>query len=108
MNRRFVALLVVLAIALQGPSLAYASAAAAKTMPAPCAGHMLCDPCSNNSCCPEGMLPGTCSAGGIVFTGMPSMIVPPSVASSNLLPFTSDSPAFATERPSPLLRPPIA
>jgi hypothetical protein len=108
MNRRLVALVVVVAIAFQGPSLAYASAAAAKTMPASCAGHQLCDPCGNNSCCPEGMLPGACYAGGTVFTGMPSAMILPSGASANLLPFTSDSVAFATERPSPLLRPPIA
>jgi hypothetical protein len=107
MSRRLVALLFVLAIALQGPSLAYASAAAAKTMPAACAGHMLCDPCGNNSCCPDGMLPGACFAGGIAFTGMPSAMVFPSAAPSNLLPFISDASAFATERTSPLLRPPI-
>jgi len=107
MNRRLVALLVVLAIAWQGPSLAYASATGAKTMPASCAGHLLCDPCGNDSCCPQGMLPGACYAGGTVFTGMPSATIPPSEALSSLLPFIADSVAYATERPSPLLRPPI-
>ena len=107
MNRRLVGLLVVLAIAWQGPSLAYASATGAKTMPASCAGHLLCDPCGNNSCCPQGMLPGACYAGGPVFTGMPSAMTLPGAAPSSLLPFIADSVAYATERPSPLLRPPI-
>lgn len=107
MNRRLVALLVVLAIAWQGPSLAYASAAATKTMPASCAGHLLCDPCGSNSCCPQGVLPGACYAAGTVFTGMPSAVILPTAAPSNLLPFITDSVAYATECPSPLLRPPI-
>jgi hypothetical protein len=107
MNRRLVVLLVALAIAWQGPSLAYASAAAAKTMPASCVGHLLCDPCGNNSCCPQGLVPGACYAGGTVFTGMPSATILPNAAPSNLLPFIPDCVAYATERPSPLLRPPI-
>jgi hypothetical protein len=108
MNRRLVALLVVLAISLQGPSLAYAAAAAAKTMPASCAGHVLGQSGSDDSCCPQGMLPGVCCAGGLVLTGMPSAPVTLPAVPLHLLPSPSGAAPFATERPSPLLRPPIA
>lgn len=108
MNRRLVALLVVLAISLQAPSLAYAAAAAAKTMPASCAGHVLGQSDNDNSCCPQGMLPGVCCAGGLVLTGMPSVPVTLASVPLHLLPSAAGSVPFATERPSPLLRPPIA
>ena len=107
MNRRFVGLLVVLAISLQGPSLAYAAAAAAKAMPASCASHILGQSGSDNSCCPQG-LTGVCCAGGLVVTGMLSAPVTLPAAPLHLAPFASGSVPFATERPSPLLRPPIA
>jgi hypothetical protein len=106
--RRFVALLVVLAISLQGPSLAYAAAAAAKAMPAACAGHVLGHTGNDDSCCPQGILPGLCCAGGLVLTGMPSAALTLPSVSLHLLPSASGSVAFATERPAPLLRPPIA
>jgi len=109
MNRRFVALLVVLAISLQGPSLAYAAALTAKTMPAACAGQVLGHSgTDDSSCCPQGILPGLCCAGGLVFTGMPSAPITLLSVSLHLLPAASGSVAFATERPAPLLRPPIA
>jgi len=108
MNRRLVALLVVLAISLQGPSLAYAAAAAAKTMPASCASHILGQSGSDDSCCPQGTLPGVCCAGGLVLTGMTSAPVTLRAMPLHLLPSPSGSTPFATERPSPLLRPPIA
>ena len=107
MNRRFVGLLVVLAISLQGPSLAYAAAATAKTMPASCASHILGQSASDNSCCPQSM-PGVCCAGGLVVTGMLPAPVTLAAAPLHLLPTRSGSVPFATERPSPLLRPPIA
>lgn len=107
MKRRLVAFLVVLAIGLQGPTFAYADAAAAKTMPASCAGHMLAHHGSQTCCCPEALLPGVCCAGGLVLSGMASATVPPPATLSRLLPVSSGSVAFATERPSPPLRPPI-
>jgi hypothetical protein len=108
MNRRFVGLLVVLAISLQGPTLGYAAAAAAKTMPASCASHILGQGGSDNACCPQGLLPGVCCAGGLTLTGMPSAPVTLPAAPLHLLPSPSGSVPFATERPSPLLRPPPA
>ena len=108
MNRRLVALLVVLAISLQGPSLAYAAAAAAKTMPASCAGHVLGQSGGDDACCPQGLLPGVCCAGGLALTGMPSAPVTLPAVPLHLLPSPSGAAPFATERPSPLLRPPIA
>jgi hypothetical protein len=106
MNRRLVALLVVLAISLQGPSLAYA--AAAKMMPASCAGHVLDHSGNNDSCCPQGVLPGLCCAGGLVLTGLPSTQMTLPLVSSSRMPPVSGSVAFATERATPLFRPPIA
>jgi hypothetical protein len=107
MNRRLVALLVVLVISLQGASLAYAAAAAAKTMPTSCADHILGQSGSDNSCCPQGMA-GVCCAGGLALTGMPSAPVTLPAAPLHLLLSRSGSVPFTTERPSPLLRPPIA
>jgi hypothetical protein len=109
MNRRFVAFLIMLAIGLQGPSIAYAAAVTAKTMPLACAGHTV----GQNSphycpCCPQGSAPGLCCAGGIVFTGMPSALVIPLMVPIYRMPAASGFVAFATERPTPLLRPPIA
>jgi hypothetical protein len=109
MNRRFVAFLVVLAISLQGPSLSYAAAFTAKTMPAACAGHVLGHTGNDDSsCCPQGIAPGCCCAGGLALTGMASAPIAVPAAPLHLLPVTLGSVAFATERPAPLLRPPIA
>jgi hypothetical protein len=108
MNRRFVVLLVVLAISLQGPSFAYAAALSAKTMPAACAGQVLGHSgADDSSCCPHGILPGLCCAGGLVFTGMPSAPLALLSVSLRLMPAASGSVAFTTELPAPLLRPPI-
>jgi hypothetical protein len=65
----------------QGPSLAYAAAAAAKTMPASCASHILGQSGNDDSCCPQSM-PGVCCAGALVVTGMPSapVTLPPEFA----------------------------
>ena len=108
-NRRFVAFLIVLAIALQGPSLAYAAAVTAKTMPAGCAGHTFGHSGDDNRpCCPQGSAPGLCCTGGIVFTDMPSALVVALIVPVYRMPAASGFVAFATERPTPLLRPPIA
>jgi hypothetical protein len=107
-NRRFVAFLIMLAIGLQGPSLAYAAAVAAKTMPTGCAGHVLGQNGQDDSCCPQGVAPGLCCAGGLVFSGMPSALGLPLSGRIYFLPTVSGSVAFASERPTPLLRPPIA
>jgi hypothetical protein len=107
MNRRFVAFLIMLVIALQGPSFAYAGAVSAKTMPARCAGHTLGQN-GHGSCCPQGSAPGLCCAGGIVVTGMPSALLIPLIIPVYRMPAASGFLAFATERPTPLLRPPIA
>jgi hypothetical protein len=109
MNRRFVAFLIMLAVALQGPGLAYATAVSAKTMPTGCAGHTLGQSGHDNCpCCPQGSVPELCCAGGIVFTGMPSALVIPLTIPVYRMPAASGFVAFATERPTPILRPPIA
>jgi hypothetical protein len=107
MKPRFVAFLIMLAIGLQGPSLAYAAAVTAKTMPAACAGHTLDQNGQDNClCCPQGSAPGLCCS-GIVFTGLPSALVFPITIPVYRTPAASGFVAFATERPTPLLRPPI-
>ena len=108
-NRRFVAFLIVLAIALQGPSLAYAAAVTAKTVPAGCVGHAFGHSGDDSRpCCPQGSAPGLCCTGGIVFTDMPSALVVALIVPVYRMPAASGFVAFATERPTPLLRPPIA
>lgn len=108
-NRRFVAFVIMVAMGLQGPSLAYASAVTTKTMPPACAGQMVaqngCDGCP---CCPPGSGPGVCCTGGLVFTGIPSALIVPLVVPVYRLPAAPGFVGFATERPTPLLRPPIA
>lgn len=108
-NRRFVAFVIMLVIGLQGPSLAYASAVTTKTMPPACAGQAMgqngCDGCP---CCPAGSAPGACCTGGIVFTGLSSALVIPLIVPVYRLPAAAGFVGFATERPTPLLRPPIA
>ena len=109
MNRRFVAFLMVVAISLQGPSLAYAAAATAKTMPAGCASHTLAQNSHDDCpCCPQGSASGFCCAGAIVFTGMPTALVLPIIIPVYRMPAASGFVAFATECPTPPLRPPIA
>jgi hypothetical protein len=108
MNRRFVWLLVMLAIALQGPILAYAGVASAKTMAAPCTGHALSQSGNDDSsCCPQRIAPGVCCAGGTVLTAIPSALPMPPMVPSRFVPSASGSVAFATQRSIPLLRPPI-
>jgi hypothetical protein len=97
-----------LAIGLQGPSLAFAGTVTANTVPPTCAGHLLGQSGIDDSCCPQGIVPGLCCAGGLVLTGLPSTPIALPWVSSRLVPPTSGSVAFATERPTPLLRPPIA
>src|ERR1700687_2732218 len=98
-----------LAIGLQGPILAYAGTVTAKTMPAGCAGHTLGQSTNaDSSCCPQGIAPGLCCAGGLVLTGIPSAPVTRPAQRLHLSPPASGPVAFATERPTPLIRPPIA
>jgi hypothetical protein len=109
MSCRFVAFVIMLAIGLQGPSLAYAAAVTSKTMRSDCASHMVDQSGhTNESCCPDNLSPGLCCAGGVVFGGTPTLLLTRISIPAHLLPPDSGSVAFATERPSPPLRPPIA
>ena len=108
-NRRFVLFLVMLALGLQGPSLAY-TASMAKFAPAPCAGYTLGHGGAHDasSCSPQGAAPGLCCAGGVVLSGIPSAIITTPSIPVQVRPPASASVALATERPAPLLRPPIS
>jgi hypothetical protein len=106
MNRRVIALLIVLAVSVQGPSLAYAAVATA-TMPAACHDHLPANGGNDSSsCCPQGLLPGACCSGGLVLAGSAPLALMPLPV--RLPPIAARSVPMATERPAPLLRPPIA
>jgi hypothetical protein len=110
MNRRLVALLIVLAMALQGPILAYAvtmtAAGSALAMPANCCpGHGSDHSNYESSCCPAGLLAGACCA-GVGTAILPSHVSLPAPP-LHLLPWDSGSVWYATESPGPQLRPPI-
>jgi hypothetical protein len=107
MSRRFVPLVVLVAISLQGPILAYAGAVTAKTVTPACAAHLPGHDGADDSCCPQGILPGLCCAGGLVLTAVPSAAVTVPAVPLHLMPLPAGFVAFATERPAPLLRPPI-
>jgi len=84
---RFVAFLIMLAIGLQGPSLAYAAAVTAKTMPRSCAGQLLGQGSQDeSSCCPQGIAPGLCCPGGVVLSGPPGVFAARPAIRARLLP----------------------
>jgi hypothetical protein len=108
MSRRIVTFLVIIAISLQGPSLAYSAALTTKAMPTGCASYLLGQNGHDNSpCCPDTLNAGLCCSGGVVFGGAPSLLVTHISLPARLLPPDAGSVAFATERPAPPLRPPI-
>jgi hypothetical protein len=106
MSRRFIALLVVLVMGLQGPILAFA---AASPMAAGhcCPGHQ--SGTAGNGCtsCPAGVLAATCCATNSVTTAMLSSPVSLLASPSGHLLPESGSVSFATENPAPQFRPPI-
>ena len=101
MNRRLVALLIVLAIGLQGPILAYADTVTAGHSANCCLGHG-CGQTSEGSspCCPAGGPTATCHTGSAVLSS-------PSALPLQFLTSESGSVPFATESLGPELRPPI-
>jgi len=107
MSRRFIALLVVLVMGLQGPILAFAAAATTTVTAHCCPGHD--SGIAGNGCspCPAGVLAGTCCAGSPVFTARLDSQIPIFMPASTLLLSQSDSIAFVTESPTPNFRPPI-
>jgi hypothetical protein len=112
MNRRFVALLLVFAIGLQAPIVAYAAAViptgSALTTPADCPGRVPGHSNTDTSCCTQGALASACCAGSIVFATVVSFpVLPPALAGAPA-PAAAHSVSFATESPGPELRPPIA
>src|ERR1700739_1592687 len=112
MNRRLIASLIVLAIGLQGPILAYATTAisAVSTMTTPadcCPGHE--SGLAGNGCssCLAGVVAGECCGGSVVFAAILGSHISLLAPLLHLLPSESGSVSFATERPGPQLRPPI-
>ena len=106
MNRRLIVLLVVLAVGLQGPILAYAAGSTTAAEHC-CPGHDSGNAGNECTSCPAGLLAGACCVGSAFFTAMLdsqiSLLIPP----SSLLPSESGSVSFATESPTPQFRPPI-
>jgi len=106
MSRRFIALLVVLVMGLQGPIVAFAGASPTA------AGHCCPDHRSGNAAngctsCPAGVLAATCCAANSASTAiLSSPVSPVAPPTGHLLP-ESGSVSFATENPTPQFRPPI-
>jgi hypothetical protein len=107
MNRRFIALLVVLVMGLQGPILALAAASTTAAAAHCCPGHQ--SGTASNACspCPTGVLAATCCAGSPAFTATLYSQISLLIRPSSLLLSESDSVPFVTERPTPNFRPPI-
>src|ERR1700751_2490434 len=104
MNRRLIAFLILLAIGLQGPILAYATTAisAVSTMTTPadcCPGHE--SGLAGNGCssCLPGVVAGDCCGGSIVSTAILGSHISLLALPSHLLPSESGSVSFAMERP---------
>ena len=108
MNRRLVALLIVLAIGLQGPILAYADTVTAGHSANCCLGHG-CGQTSEGSspCCPAGGPAATCHTDSAVLTAIIASQSSPSALPLQFLTSESGSVPFATESLGPELRPPI-
>lgn len=108
-SRRFIALLIVFVVALQGPALAYAAASTVSTTTTHCCpGHELGNAGNGCNSCPAGVLAaGGCCAGCAVFIAMPSSQLSLWAPPLNLLPSESRSVSFDTESPTPQIRPPI-
>ena len=111
MTRRFLALVIVWAMGLQGPLVAYATAStlagAALSTQADCPGGAARSSSGDSSCCPHSALASACCAGSVVFTTPGPFHLLPREALLALSPPAADALPFATERPGPELRPPI-
>jgi len=107
MSRRFVALIVVLLMGLQGPLLAMAAAPGMTTTGPCCPGHQ---PGHNgNGCppCPAGVPVSTCSAGSLVSAASPGTQISLLMRPTGFLLSQLDSVPFGTQSPDPRFRPPI-
>lgn len=111
MTRGFVTLLLIMVVGLEGPALAYATAASpagsALTAPADCLAHLPAKASGDSACCWPGALASACCAGSIVFATILSTQMSSPALSLALVPHAGGSVAFATESPGPELRPPI-
>jgi hypothetical protein len=107
MSRRFIALIVVLVMGLQGPFLAMAAAPGMTATGHCCPGHQSGH--DDNGCppCPAGVLVGTCSAGSPVFATSLCTHISLSLRPVSFLLSALDSVPFVTESPDPRFRPPI-
>jgi hypothetical protein len=107
MSRRFIALLVVLVMGLQGPILAFASASTTTAAAHCCPGHELGTAGKGCLPCPAAVLAGTCCASSPGFTAILYSQISLLIRPSSLLLSKSDSVPFVTESPPPNFRPPI-
>ena len=112
MNSRFIALLLVLAMGLQGPLLAYAAAPGASgpgtaTISVCPDGTVLQAGNDCSSCCSHGSIPAGCIAVCAVPMATPVLAIVDWAFALEAAPPTSVSVSFVGQRPDPLIRPPI-
>lgn len=107
MSRRFIALIVVLVMGLQGPLLAIAAVPGMTATGDCCPGHQTGH--DGNGCppCPAGVLVGTCNAGSPGSTATLYTQVSLLLRPTSFLLLALDSVPFVTESPDPRFRPPI-
>ena len=112
MNRRLVALLLILAIGLQAPVLAYAAAPGGTgpsnaTISACPDGTVLHDGSDRSSCCSHGAMPAGCIAVCAVPMAPVVLALPEFSFVLDVVPPSGDSASFVGRDPVPLIRPPI-
>jgi hypothetical protein len=105
-KRQLIALIVILALGLQGSLVAFAAASA--SMPSDCASSAASQDTSQKSCCPKGLHPASCCLDACVAT------VAVAMSPATLIWYRRTAPAlqfrtasFSSRGDSPLIRPPI-
>jgi hypothetical protein len=115
MKRRLIAFLIVMAIGLQSPIIAYAAAAAGTTgagsalMPCDSAAHAATHPgISPKSCCPGGEPTANCCLSiCLVAVGVTARPAPTRAYAPTAPPFRPTASSFTSRGDAPLIRPPI-
>ena len=112
MNRRLVAFLLILAMGLQGPMLAYAAAPggtgpSSATIAACPDGTVLHDGNECSSCCSHGSMPAGCISVCAVPMASTVLALPDLSYALDAVPPSGDSAPFTGRQPVPPIRPPI-
>ena len=111
-NKRLVALMLILAVGLQGPLLAYAAAPGAadptSATIATCPDGTVPPGATDcTACCTHGSMPAGCAAVCAVPMATPVYFTAELIFSLDVFPPKDGAPAFVGQDPIPLVRPPI-